>query len=498
MSMKKRLGISMVEVVVAVFISTLVLGGAYGIWTRVRREVARSSTRQRLQNELRSIANSMKNDFRSIRAGTFEVLSASQDETELHIAFEKFVDPEETQISHDSSKRVEYVLANRNFRRITEDNMRIFSTSVDTIGLYRAESQQSQLAQEDELFRAGREAMLDVEIVASRPVRGYGDEMHYIEKTSLVMRDEYFRATNPNYVSIFDLAQQGREEVVQLDDSVDALFGPGSQFNAEMLANLSIEQLEGLLEQQQDMLKQAVDGLAQINDQISDVSDGREGFRGFFRRMADGVGNVFGFEGSEGNQVAQLKNELEAADTIDETENAINEIQSYVDRRNREYLRESGVPVDGLSSEELEIYVEALKYRLQDRSMEAAIGMMDELVDDDDEEYDDEFYDSMDRPGEGVGGRDEEGFERIIDVMTSDENMIDSETGEVDVARQRALRDAYESINLGWLGNFGDEGADHKAYIAAQTLLTHGDSKTDMIKIRDIAQDNIDLIEEFM
>ena len=46
----EKQGFTLVEIMVAVFLSTIVLGGVYGIWTQVSRHIL-SNAKQKLQHE---------------------------------------------------------------------------------------------------------------------------------------------------------------------------------------------------------------------------------------------------------------------------------------------------------------------------------------------------------------------------------------------------------------------------------------------------------------
>ena len=63
----RKKAFTLVEVMVAVLLLTVVLTAIYQVWSKVQQGIARSHTRQALQTELRNAANYMSNDFKSIK-----------------------------------------------------------------------------------------------------------------------------------------------------------------------------------------------------------------------------------------------------------------------------------------------------------------------------------------------------------------------------------------------------------------------------------------------
>jgi prepilin-type N-terminal cleavage/methylation domain-containing protein len=276
----KRKGMTLIEVMVALFVSTIVLTAIYGVWIRVQRQIARSHAKQTLESELRKASNNMEKDFKAIKEGTFEAPPADQSEdgTAMKIRFERFDETEEGKIAQDSTINVEYELKNGLLKRTTDDSLKILSSHVDTVTIVRSVDEDAleatDLEATDEDFKAGREAMLDIEIAGKKRIAGSKKEMFHIERTSLVMRDEYYKNTNKTYVSNFDLAQMETAEVMQEDTSQDASFGPGGNFSLEELMSLDDEQLSGMKLAQEDLLEQANNTFDKINEEINNIDTG--------------------------------------------------------------------------------------------------------------------------------------------------------------------------------------------------------------------------------
>ena len=98
--------------------------------------------------------------------------------------------------------------------------------------------------------------------------------MYHVERTSVVMRDEFYKKTNKNFVSNFDLAKLEKDAVVEVDNSQDASFGPGGAMNEEQLRSLNDDQLNGLEATQRELVEQANDSIDKMNNAIDDTDTG--------------------------------------------------------------------------------------------------------------------------------------------------------------------------------------------------------------------------------
>jgi prepilin-type N-terminal cleavage/methylation domain-containing protein len=475
----KRKGMTLIEVMVALFVSTIVLTAIYGVWIRVQRQIARSHAKQTLESELRKASNNMEKDFKAIKEGTFEAPPADQSEdgTAMKIRFERFDETEEGKIAQDSTINVEYELKNGLLKRTTDDSLKILSSHVDTVTIVRSVDEDAleatDLEATDEDFKAGREAMLDIEIAGKKRIAGSKKEMFHIERTSLVMRDEYYKNTNKTYVSNFDLAQMETAEVMQEDTSQDASFGPGGNFSLEELMSLDDEQLSGMKLAQEDLLEQANNTFDKINEEINNIDTGN----GWLDTL-----NIFST--SEGEKVEDMQDDLEDADTKEETEAAVAALQDYADKKEEQFLADSISGYSSLSDEEKQLYKQAYDMKVQDRTIK-------------------QINEDM---------ADEDGFEPVdlmIDVATgntgesNDQTYKDEEGDQVlegneDSEEVQSLKDAYDSIDLSWMGDPGDESEEVQAYNAAKILVNLVLSKLDTIDMRDTAQDNIEKIDTAM
>lgn len=472
-----RKGVTLVEIMVAVFLSTIVLTAIYGVWIRVGRQIARSNAKQTLQNELRTAANSMEKDFKAIKEGTFEALPGDQspDGTAMKISFDRFVETEDGKIAQDSVVKVEYFLRNGLLTRKTDTTQKILSTNVDNLIIAKAVDESAlsatDLESTDEDFKAGRQAMLDIAITGKRRVAGSKNEMFHVERTSLVMRDEYYKNTNKTYVSNFDLAKLETDDVMKADATQDANFGPDGQLTFDMIKDLDEDQLEGMKATQEDLLEQANTAIDSINDNIDDTETGDNFFD-----------NINIFSDSEGEKVADMKKKLEKADTRAKLEKAVEDLENYADQKEENFLGRSVSGWSSMSREQKMLYKKAYDMKVQDRAIQAANKIAKE--------------DNPDAPESPM----------MIDLATQVQDQVyDDEEGTQTISASEnteltqeaeALRGAYNNIRLGWMGDFGDEEEEVQAYNAAKSLVNQGRSKLDIVDMRDNAASNIGVIDE--
>ena len=375
MKNRRKTGFTLVEVMVAIFLSTIVLTAIYGVWIRVQREIAKSHARQTLQSELRTASNYLQKDLKSVKEGTFDAPGGqSADGSSLHITFERFKESEEGKIAQDSTEKVEYRLSDGLLTRKSTTDLKILSVNVESMQITKSVDSATlgatDLESTDEDFRAGREAKLEINIVGRKNIAGSREEMYHVERTSVVMRDEFYKKTNKNFVSNFDLAKLEKDAVVEVDNSQDASFGPGGAMNEEQLRSLNDDQLTGLENTQKELIEQANDSIDEMNNSIDDTDTGEGNLSKFGQWL-----NFFST--TEGEKVRGLRSDLEKADSQDEVKSVINKLTDYTKDKEENFLSRSVPGYSSMSAAQKDLYKEAYEMKLQDRTIE---GSHQELV----------------------------------------------------------------------------------------------------------------------
>jgi len=488
MKSHRNRGFTLAEVMVAIFLSTILLTAIYGVWIRVQREIARSNTRQTLQSELRAAANSLQKDLKSIREGSFEAPGGqAADGTSLNVRFERFKETEDGKIAQDTTEKVEYRLSDGLLTRTSPSDVKILSVHVESMQIAKSVDAAGigagDLESTDEDFRAGREAKLDINIVGRKIITGTRDEMYHVERTSVVMRDEYYKKTNKNFMSNFDLAKLNKDEIVEKDATQDASFGPGGAMNEEQLRSLNDDQLNGLESTQKGLIQQAKDSIDDMNESIDDTDTGESGWSKFWNGVAF-------WDTNEGEKVRGMRSDLEKADSQADVKKVLDNLGEYTKDKEESFLGKSVPGYSSMSAAQKDLYKEAYEMKLQDRAIEGSHNVQVEQAEKDGKTPPDKpvkVIDIVTGAAEGEGSKtyeDEDGKQVTI-------------SGASGSSRSTAeLKSAYDSIDLSWMGEFNKEPDDVGIYNAAKSLISQGKAKLNVIEMRDTSEDNVELIQK--
>ena len=482
----RKRAFTLVEVMVAVLLLTVVLTAIYQVWSKVQQGIARSHTRQALQTELRNAANFMSNDFKSIKFSedTFK-LTESDDGKSFSMSFERFVenkDEEKDKLSMDIVDTVKYELKNNILTRVGDKKTKILSSHCDGVSISRAAADASDsgaLENSDEDFKAGREAQLDITITGKKIVPGNGEEMYHVEKTSVVMRNEYSKKVNKTFISTFDLTKKETDEVIQ--EGNNQMLEVGGLLDPEFLKTLDDDVLSGMDEEQKALLQQAEDSLDDLNDSIDDTDTGESGWSKFW-------GSVAFWSESEGEKVRGLRTDLSDAKTEDEVKSVKEKLEQYTKDKEVDFLSAStGGRYNRMEPEEKELYKRAYDMKVQDRNLE---GGYNKLVEEKGEE------EAGEKPALMIDTLTGQNTSSVT-IQNSD-GTTSTIAGNTVSEENQKLIDAYNSIDLSWMGEYGEEEDDVGIYNAARQLISEADSKIDLIRLRDNCNTNIANIEDAM
>ena len=482
----RKRAFTLVEVMVAVLLLTVVLTAIYQVWSKVQQGIARSHTRQALQTELRNAANFMSNDFKSIKFSedTFK-LTESEDGKSFSMSFERFVenkDEEKDKLVMDIVDTVKYDLKNNILTRIGDKKTKILSSHCDGVSISRAAADASDsgaLENSDEDFKAGREAQLDITITGKKIVPGNGEEMYHVEKTSVVMRNEYSKKVNKTFISTFDLTKKETDEVIQ--EGNNQMLEVGGLLDPEFLKTLDDDVLSGMDEEQKALLQQAEDSLDDLNDSIDDTDTGESGWSKFW-------GSVAFWSESEGEKVRGLRSDLSDAKTEDEVKSVKEKLEQYTKDKEVDFLSAStGGRYNRMEPEEKELYKRAYDMKVQDRNLE---GGYNKLVEEKGEE------EAGEKPSLMIDTLTGQNTSSVT-IQNSD-GTTSTIAGNTVSEENQKLIDAYNSIDLSWMGEYGEEEDDVGIYNAARQLISEADSKIDLIRLRDNCNTNIANIEDAM
>ncbi len=505
---KDKKAFTLVEIMVAILMTTIVLTAIYTIWSRIQRGISRSATRQKLQNELRKAANFMQNDFKSIKLEDQTFKISEPNNTNFSMSFEKFTETEKDKLAQDSTETVKYEKKGNMLVRTAGKGNNILTMSCDEIVIKKSEEADAGLGED---FEAARKAKLDISISGFMKVPGTGEEMYHVEKTSVVMRDEYNKNTNKTFISTFDLTKKDTSEVIVEDNNADGVLEMGQELDLEFLKTLSDDVLEGMDKSQKDQRDQAIERLDELNEAIKDTDTGESGWSKFWNGVAF-------WDTSEGEKVRGMRSDLAKIKAdVNKNEKDLNKIkegyekaikdvedvkaklEKYTKDKEVEFLNKAtDNRYSSMSSEEKKIYERAYEMKLQDRNIEGGYQKQYDKASDEEKK-------EMTKPTtnyERLSGNSELTAEEKANKTNV---MVDKDGKEIEISKSTVTEEnakvleAYNSIHLNdWMGEFGEEEEDIGIYNAAKQLITQADTKIDVLRMQQTCQENIAKIETAM
>jgi prepilin-type N-terminal cleavage/methylation domain-containing protein len=504
--MNRRIGFTLVEVMVGVVIGSVVLGVAFGIWSNSVRQVTRYSLRQRLQQEADTIMSRLSADIVAAKADTFEILS----EKPLKLEFMRYAELEEGEkgFSKDKLEKVSYSLSGKMLSRTSTGGKRVLSLNVESIVLNRETSKSKETAY--------REARVDAELELKAASEGSKLEEVLLRRASFVIRDDFYNKLAMDRVDIFDVPAEELANMV-VDDSKSSYINDG-ELSADALRNLSEDKLNDLHKEQAEIIKDTNEKIVKVNEQIGEV---------------DSSTRLWGLWGSSDakaldNTIKAVKN-LKCSDDLDKLpevnsgERASEIAGKYVDQLEGEISKSQdefaskafGSDGEGLSArlasedtaekEKAEFLKRVLEMKTTDRSLQKHV---DDFNKDENKKKEQAEKDGK----EYTPPPPEETIRLAIDVFKDDNSNAeiekevkmqypDASAAELNtyIAERKKERDDfvkfYESCNLDWMDQkeYKDKVKDYNARVQLKNL---AENKRDLFIIKEMAMDNTKLIKE--
>ena len=467
-----RKAFTLVEIMIAILLTTIVLTAIFMIWSRVRLGISRSHTKQMLQNELRKAANYIQNDFKSIKyaeEGEKDALTYSSSDTGFSMQFTKFkenTDESQKKLSQDSTESVSYVLANNVLKR-DGDKTTILSAHCESVSLERTEDEDKS----DEKFTDARNAKLNIEITGKMKVPGTNEEMYHVEKTSVVMRNEYYKMINKNYKSNFDLQEMKDTDIVK----------KGEELTADDYDSMPDDVLEDLKTNQDTIIQQCKDNLDNINTQIA--GEEPEGVP-WYEKLWSWIGGS--------NLYGDFKDEqeaLEKAETKEEVEAAVKEIQDKADEQEETFLKNSYEGYENLSDDEKKEVKRVYDMAVHDKAVMDAYNEAKNSEGSDGNEtppITNERMLKLQSQGKTIV-TDKDGNETEVDLKT---DQVTNEAVNAKIEEANKFLDIYDKISLDWMTDGTVSEEEVNIYKSRKNLLEAANTKMELINVRDEAEEN--------
>ncbi len=275
----KKSGFTLVEVMIGVFLSSLVLGSVYSIWGTARRDVSTASVRQVIGDEVKLAVTYMAKDFQAIKQGSLEV-KGSSDGNSAVIKMKRYSlkDKEEgaSATSYDYTEDIEYTYQKPFLkRRITGKPQKTLASHLTAFELTRGGDKTNHTTKDFSSTLTEQEralnARIDISMTGTLKVNVTGKVQTHTEKTSVFMREEFQNSVSEKrYLSMLKLFK--KDKLLDEDKMLDTYLNDGTQlFTDEQLMAMNAEQLGELALQEQAGYEKAFAELSQIDKEIGNA-----------------------------------------------------------------------------------------------------------------------------------------------------------------------------------------------------------------------------------
>jgi len=479
MNMKRR-AMTMVEVMVGVFLASLVLGGAFQIFSTSQRKVSKAATQQTLASEVRNALKVLSQDFKAVKADSLEVEAAENGNSAI-IRFDRYLitgEGDQEKLAFDRFESVVYEFRKPFLTRNVAGSTRTIARHVDSIAFSRPESPGDGERTGGQInYDEGWAARMDITMVGSRKIPGSSQIASHTERVSVFMIEEYYRLINKNrFLSMASLAKEDGAKILDEEFDGDAMFAQA--LTAEELAKLTVEQLENLHAKETDALEEVMNKLEEVDDSIDGVDTRGNGTwwsLGLYHPSTEVTDLQNALKNHE--EVSQLKTDLE---NIDAT------IASYESEHLKNSFSGAGINTDNMdkNSKEYNDLKEAYDIKMRDYSMREAYNAGKQ-------DGDPEYVSLVDSYNPST-------MQKGIITTTDGSQEEFTETDEEFAIRQERATTIYnnmQKVDLAWRDEKGGE-ESVKKYTAAKDLRDLAETKLSFAEQRDAHQKNIGLIEE--
>lgn len=458
---------TLVEVMVGIILTTIVLSAAYMIWSRVQIRISRSYTKQTLQNELRKVANHMQNDFKSIKFYKDDsdekekAVKITGSDNNFKMTFQKFKelkDNDNSTLAQDSVESVEYSLSNNVLMRVCDRKTKVLTHHCEGITIKPAgDSEEYKNAKQE--VKEAKEAQLDIEISGKMIVPGSGEEMYHIEKTSVVMRNEYYNKINKNYKSNFDLAKIDSNKIVG-EGASSLLSGENVDYK-----ELNTDVLENLKESEQEVLDSLTDSLKDIDDTIKSTKPEDVPW---YKKLFSNLSEIFAGKEDDYALFKKSRDALEKADSVDACEKAIKDLKAKIDDQEKNFYKDSYKKDFGslTTEKQMSTFKRAYDMAVQQKSIDDAYK---ELGD--------------------------ESAEKPVSNIDLQQKIVDSpDYTEAQKEEAREIIAMYKDIDLSWMDN-SDKKSEVGIYKANKQLMDQANTKLELLRSKEKTQQTITEIQ---
>lgn len=467
---------TLVEIMVAIILTTMVLTAAYQIWSRVQARISRSHTKQTLQNELRKVANYMQNDFKSIKFYSEDsddknkAVKITGDDKNFTMKFQKFKEVDENEknkLAQDVVEEVEYKLKSKVLTRTAGGKSKMLSSHCEEIHIQPAvkDGENGEYANALKEVQEAKEAQLDIEITGMMKISGSNEELYHVEQTSVVMRNEYYNKINQTYKSNFELAKLDKKDITGEEAS-----GLLSGDLGENLENLDKDVLERMKESEKEMLKNLEDNLKNLNDSLNGV---KPDDCPWYKRWSSNISSFFSGKDNEYTLFTDSKKALINADTSEKAKEAISKLKSNIENQEKKFYQNSysKKSYESMTDEEKTIFKRAYDMAVQEKTINDAYKELKES-----------------------DPTAEEPDKNTINIEIQKKIMNDSSASQQEQEEARKIVEVYNSISLEWMDKA--DKSEMGIYKANKDLMDQANTKLELLYAKEKSDKNIKELDD--
>jgi prepilin-type N-terminal cleavage/methylation domain-containing protein len=261
-------GMTLIEVMVGVLLSSLVLGAGYQVLTGSRRDIAKAGTRQILQHEIRIALDTMGADFKSAKRDTFDAADSAGTTVIKFHRFEEELDKEKLDSLQTYEVVYEWNQASRVLRRTSKGQTRYLSSNLVGMSIIQGTGG---AAPADSPEALADKARLDIELIGERRTPVTGKIETHTERVSIVIRDQFYAGANKNkYLSLATM--MGQEHTDIQADTAHAMLNLSGAITPEQLAGLADAEVREIKSKEEQCLADVMEQYNQIQNQIGEVN----------------------------------------------------------------------------------------------------------------------------------------------------------------------------------------------------------------------------------
>lgn len=475
----KRLGFTLIEIMVGVLLSSVVLGAGYNIWSASQRKFSTASTRQLLQHKTRIALDTMGADFKSVKRDT---LAATNNGSMCTVKLQRFkTDLNKDQLDSEQTFEIvyEWNQTTRTLTRKANGVTKTLSSDIVGVDIKKTDTLPAGMPADSPEALAIK-ARIDIALTSEKRAPITGKIETHTEKVSVVMRDEFYSAANKGkYISLSELMAKASNELGVETDVAQLTIG--GEITDEQLEAMTGAEINDLKDKESLCLKDIMEQYENVQKQIGEVDT--ENDRKWYTLWLHRSNTEF----------TGMQGELQNAESAKKVDEVIDKLKGGLKAREKDYIaKASGLSESdfmngsGADADVKEEYRSALDLKLKDWGAKKAWEGADKET-------------RGDPPPSIIENMNPSNMEKGIYIDPSGQRKTFVESTEDFNSRKTSATKVYnaaQKVDIEKLHDkIGDEGL--RTYGSGQSLLDLANAKRSIVDSRDLHQKNIKTINDY-